>query len=170
MKMQDCQRVDLSYFESAPVRITSEVTIAATADSVFDSFEDAADWPKWASAITRVEWTSPKPYGIGTTRTVYMVGGLIGEEEFIDWERGRRMAFRFTRANMPAAAFAEHYTVTDAGPGRVTVRWVMAMTPSGPGRITMPLFLPLLRVGCQWMLGRFGRLVEGQRAPALTAG
>ena len=34
-----------------------------------------------------MEWTSPKPFGLGTTRTVTMSGDLAGYEEFIAWER-----------------------------------------------------------------------------------
>ena len=33
--------------------------------------------------IQKVEWTSPKPYGVGTTRSVHMMGDMVGYEEFI---------------------------------------------------------------------------------------
>ncbi len=162
MDMHACERVDLAYFDTAPVRIASEVTIAASAADVFACLEDAAAWPKWAPAITHVEWTSPRPFGLGTTRTVSMVGGMVGEEEFIAWEPNRRMAFYFTRANMPAGAFAEDYVVRELGDGRVRVRWTMAMTPTGASKTTMPLVKPLLALMCRLMLLRFGRLVRAR--------
>jgi uncharacterized protein YndB with AHSA1/START domain len=144
------------------VRIVSEVTIAATAADVFACLEDAAAWPRWAPAITHVAWTSPRPFGLGTTRTVSMVGGMVGEEEFIAWEPDRRMAFYFTHANMPAAAFAEDYVVDDLGDGRVRVRWTMGMTPMGASKKTMPLVTPVLAFACRMMLRRFAHLVRSR--------
>jgi hypothetical protein len=56
---------------------------------------DAASWPHWASVITNVTWTCPEPRGVGTTRTVDMRGGIVGDEECLMWEPFNRMAFRF---------------------------------------------------------------------------
>lgn len=164
MEMVNCEPVGLDYFASSPVRIVSEVTVKASAAQAFAALEAAAAWPKWAPAITNVEWTSPRPFGLGTTRTVSMVGGMVAEESFIGWEQDRLMAFYFTRANMPAAAFAEQYELTPVDGGRTRVRWTMGMTPSGSSKYTMPLFTPVLKLSCKWMLGRFGRLVEAEYA------
>jgi uncharacterized protein YndB with AHSA1/START domain len=159
--MYDCKRVDLSFFESAPSSFSAVVEIAATPDRVFDAFEDAHAWTVWAPPIRGVEWTSPQPFGVGTTRTVTMAGNMVGEEEFIAWERGKRMAFYFTRCSTNTIrAFAEDYVVTDLGNGRTRVRWTMAMEPAGISRLTMPAFAPLMRLGLAWMLRRCGRYVE----------
>ena len=83
MEMVNCEPVGLDYFASSPVRIVSEVTVKASAAQAFAALEAAAAWPKWAPAITNVEWTSPRPFGLGTTRTVSMVGGMVAEESFI---------------------------------------------------------------------------------------
>jgi hypothetical protein len=32
---------------------------------------------------------------VGTTRTVDMLGGIVGDEEYLVWEPFTRMAFRF---------------------------------------------------------------------------
>lgn len=164
--MKDCEAIPADYFETAPVRLIVEVDVRATPAAVFDCFRDAAAWPRWAPAITRVTWTSPPPFGIGTTRTVEMRGGMVGEEEFVAWEDGRRMAFRFTRSNVPVRAFGEDYLVTDLGGGRVRVRWNMAMTPEGASAYTTPLMAPLLRAVNRWMLRRMAGLVEKEYASA----
>jgi uncharacterized protein YndB with AHSA1/START domain len=159
--MYDCKPVDMSFLETAPYRLKSVVEIAASPERIFDAFEDPNSWTVWAIPITNVEWTSPKPFGIGTTRTVTMVGNMVGEEEFIAWDRGKRMAFRFNRSStntMPA--FAEDYVVEELDPGRCRVTWTMAMEPGGASRVTMPLTAPLLRMGLQYMLGRFKKYVE----------
>ncbi|MDT5273259.1 MAG: hypothetical protein QOG95_191 [Mycobacterium sp.] len=59
---------------------------------------DAEAWPRWASAITNVTSTSPQPRGVGTTRTVDMRGGIIGDEEYLVWKPFIRIAFGSTKA------------------------------------------------------------------------
>src|SRR5262245_64781245 len=89
--------------------------------------------------ITKVTWTSPQPHGVGTTRTVDMRGGIIGDAgappacggEFLAWEPHSHMAFRFTQASTRSiAAFAEDYRVVPTAAG-CHLTWVMAMKPNG---------------------------------------
>jgi hypothetical protein len=156
----------MEFFDEAPARFVAEVDVAATPDDVFASFEDAAAWPQWALPIKHVEWTSPPPFGVGTTRTVTMMGG-VGKEVFIAWDRGRRMAFRFTETSMPnTAAFAEDYQVTDLGNGRTRVRWIMAMEPTGPSAVMLRVLGFAMQWGLQFMLNRFRTHVEARRARA----
>lgn len=68
--MQQCERVDLGFIESAPFRFVSTVDLAITPEQLFEVLTDAESWPHWATVITEVTWTSPEPRGIGTTRTV----------------------------------------------------------------------------------------------------
>ena len=82
----EMQKVGLDYFENAPYLFRSTVVIRCTPQQLFASFEDADAWPAWAMPITHVEWTSPKPFGVGTTRSVSMLGNLIGHEEFLLWK------------------------------------------------------------------------------------
>ena len=168
--MFPCKKVGLDFLSSAPARFDAQVEVHATPEQIFEVFEDAHAWTVWAPPITNVDWTSPKPYGVGTTRTVSMIGGLVGYEEFIAWERGKRMAFCFVGASRNnVSAFAEDYRVTALGAGKTRVEWTMAMEPAGVGKWTMPLFAPVMRFGLQWMLGRFGRYVEGRRSEARQA-
>lgn len=164
--MHRCREVGLEFFDTAPARFEAVVEIAATPEDVFEAFEDAASWPAWAPPIKRVEWTSPPPFGVGTTRTVTLIGG-VGKEVFIAWERGRRMAFRFTETSMPnTAAFAEDYQVTDLGDGWTRVRWIMAMEPTGASAAVLRVAGFAMRWALQWMLGRFRTHVEARRARA----
>jgi len=131
MVMPSCERVDLSFIDNAPYRFVSTVDLAITPEQLFEVLGDASSWPDWATAITRVTWTSPEPRGIGTTRTVHMRGGIVGHEEFLAWEPHRHMAFRFNEASTDSiAAFAEDYRVVET-PGGCHLTWVMAMKPNG---------------------------------------
>jgi hypothetical protein len=155
------EKVGMDYFESAPQRFDAYQIVRATPSQVFDVFEDAAAWPKWAPPITGVEWTSPFPIEVGSTRVVSMVGGLVGYEEFIAWERGKRMAFRFNAVSKPGTdAFAEDYRVTELAGGRSLVEWTMAMTPSGPGAKAFPVTGPLMSGGLSLMMRRFRKYTE----------
>jgi hypothetical protein len=81
--------------------------------------------------ITKVTWTSPQPHGIGTTRTVDMRGGIVGDEEFLAWKPFSHMAFRFNEASTGSiAAFGEDYRIVPTATG-CNLTWVMAMKPKG---------------------------------------
>jgi uncharacterized protein YndB with AHSA1/START domain len=156
-----CEKVALDYLDSAPVRFTASETISATPEEIFAVFLDGPSWTKWVFAITGVEWTSPFPLEVGSTRTVHMRGGITGYEEFLAWEPGRRMAFRFNEMSKGGAdAFAEDYQVTDLGDGTSRLDWVMAMTPAGAGRYTMPVFKPFIAAFIRRTLANFRRYVE----------
>ncbi|MGE2734340.1 SRPBCC family protein [Mycolicibacterium vaccae] len=145
MAMQACERVDLSFIDSAPFRFVSTVDLAITPEQLFEVLSDAESWPCWATVITDVRWTSPEPRGIGTTRTVTMRGGIVGDEEFLAWDPYRRMAFRFNEASTGSiAAFAEDYRVVRT-PGGCHLTWVMAIKPAGlAARVGMILGRPVM--------------------------
>ena len=99
-------------------------------EMVWKALLDAHAWTQWLP-ITKVTWTSPDPFGPGTTRTVE-VGDQTIEETFFAWEDGRRMAFRFERSTLPVSAAVEDYRVvpTDSG---CELRWT--------GKASAPLMM-----------------------------
>ncbi|MBD2858517.1 SRPBCC family protein [Spongiibacter sp. KMU-158] len=132
-----------------------------SSETLFSSLQSAEDWPCWAKPIQKVEWTSPQPFGIGTTRTVFMSGGMTGYEEFIAWERGREMAFCFTHCSKPNVdSFAERYEITPLAEDRCRLVWTMAMKPKGVSLVIMPVVSPLLRIGVKSMLRSLKRMLE----------
>lgn len=152
MAQHTCEHVDLSYIETAPFRFVSTIDLAITPEQLFDILADETSWPQWATVITKVEWTSPEPRGVGTTRTVHMRGFIVGHEEFLAWEPFSHMAFRFNEANTGSiAAFAEDYRVvaTDTG---CHLTWVMAMTPNG---VAATVGMTLARPVMSWLFQRF---------------
>ena len=89
---------------------------------VWAALLDGPAWAEWLDGITGVDWTSPKPFGIGTTRTVHLKGGQRVEEFFFAWDEGRRMAFYFDRSTLPIKAAVEDYRVRPA-PGGSELIW-----------------------------------------------
>lgn len=162
-----CEKVGLDYFETAPQVHTAHEIVRATPERIFEVFLDGPSWTKWATPITDIEWTSPFPLEVGSTRTVSMVGGLVGYEEFIAWDPPRRMAFRFNEASKEGTeAFAEDYVVTALGDDRSLVEWTMAMTTGGAGAKLSRVTSPIMGFGVRHMLARFRRYVESD--PVLT--
>ncbi len=163
-----CEKVGPEFFENARWCFHANEIVKATPERVFDIFQDAESWTKWALPITDVEWTTPFPLAVGSTRTVTMIGDLVGYEEFITWDPPHRMAFRFNEVSKPGVgAFAEDYTVHDLGDGRSLVEWAMAMAPEGPSARTFGLTAPLMAAGLRFMLSRFRRYVDS--APVLES-
>ncbi|MFV8052382.1 SRPBCC family protein [Mycobacterium sp. 48b] len=147
-----CERVELDFIDRAPFRFVSTVDLAITPEQLFEVLSDATSWPHWATVITNVEWTSPEPRGIGTTRTVTMRGHIVGDEEFLAWEPFSHMAFRFNTSTSNAiSAFAEDYRVVETADG-CHLTWVMAMKPRGlAGRLGMTMGRPVMA----WLFQRF---------------
>lgn len=151
-KSYPCEQVDVHFADTAPYRFVSTVDLGISPQELFGVLSDAESWPVWATVITKVDWTSPAPYGVGTTRTVYMRGGIVGEEVFLAWEPYTRMSFRFDRSSTSAiSAFAEDYRVVETADG-CHLTWIMAIKPNGPaGRIGMALGRPIMG----WLFQRF---------------
>ncbi|CAM4424889.1 Polyketide cyclase / dehydrase and lipid transport [Mycobacterium basiliense] len=166
--MFPCERVDLSFVDpdsgQAPFLFRNSVDLAITPEQLFEVLCDAEAWPRWASVIKKVTWTSAEPHGVGTTRTVDMRGGLVGNEEFFCWEPFTRMAFRFNECSTQAvAAFAEDYRI-EVIPGGCRLTWTMAQRPAGPARLGMVLFGPLLNLGLRRFLRKLRSYTDAQYA------
>lgn len=158
--MYPCERVDLNFIQTAPFRFSNSVDLAITPEQLFDVLADAESWPQWAKVITRVTWTSPKPYGVGTTRTVDMLGGLVGDEEFLAWEPHTYLAFRFnTCSNKAVAAFAEEYRVVQT-PGGCRLTWTLAQKANGPARFGLIAGGPLMNLSFKWFLANLRRYTD----------
>jgi len=124
-----CQTVDLAYLDSALYRIENQVIVNASPGQVFKVFEDENSWPEWVEAINKVEWTSPKPFGVGTTRTV-ILKAVTADEKFIAWDPGKRFTFYFTATSVPFAhKFCEDYQLEPVDKGKTKLTHVVAFQP-----------------------------------------
>lgn len=159
--MTELEPMTLEAIATAPARLSTARVLRATPEAVFDAFEDATSWPRWVPVIASVVWTSELPPRVGSTRTVRMRGGITAEEQFLAYERGRRMAFTFERATIAGLrSFAEDYRVTDVGLGQVRVEWTMAIVADGPAAAGLGPFTRFGSAGLAWSLRRLERLIN----------
>ncbi|CAM2069372.1 SRPBCC family protein [Sulfidibacter corallicola] len=138
----ECQPVDTAFLEEAPLRFVNEAELPMAAERVFAILEDGEAWPRWFKDIRKVTWTTPKPFGVGTTRTVRLATLTVFEYFFI-WEQGHRFSFYFTGHTLPMArAFAEDYQLHSLGPDRCRFLYTVACRPQ-PWMIP---FQPIMRL------------------------
>ena len=167
----ECTRVGTEFLEQTRNVFVAIEIVKATPEQIFDVLEDAHAWTEWALPIQKVEWTSPRPFGVGTTRNVHMMGNMIGYEEFVEWEHGKRMAFTFVGCNKDATSkFLEDYRVTDLGNGSCRVEWYMAMEVNGLSRHIMFLTRPIMRIANRTMFKKFRKYAEAYAAGELSLG
>jgi len=156
-----CGPSDASLYTDAPVRYVFTQELPVTPDTLFDIFEDPDTWAKWALGIARVVWTSEKPYGPGTTRTVIFWGGMEVYEEFLQFDRGREMAFVFYgTSELVWTSFGEHYRIEAIGQKSCRLTWTVAFEPTGAFGRFYPLFGWLMRLNLRsylWRLKGFSR-------------
>ena len=148
-----CHPVDASFFDTAPMRLRNTVERAARPADVFAIFEDGESWPRWFHGIHKVVWTSNKPYGVGTTRSVWLTGITV-DERFFRWEHDRRFSFYLTGHSVPLAhAFAEDYRLDEVAGGETRFTYSVAIEPrlalSVGGPIARTYFGSMVRNACK---------------------
>jgi hypothetical protein len=127
--------VDASFFDSAPFRLRATFNIPRPAADVWAELT-ADDALNWCRIINALEWTSPRPFGVGTTRTVTSLGGTnVLHEHYFQWEEGRRQSFYVLEASGPLfRRFAEDYLVEPTGDASCRFEWTIVSEPRYPGQ------------------------------------
>jgi hypothetical protein len=108
-----------------------------------------------------VNWLSPRPFGVGTTREVVLAPGLTKvHERFFRWEKGHGYSFTVYEANLPVfKRFAEDYVLEPEGLNGDSTRftWTVAIEPRSAFALTFKPLAPVLKLA-------FGRMAaDGQR-------
>jgi len=130
-------RVDEELVATAKALGIAQREMAVSAEQLFATLEDGPSYGKWVPAIREVTWTSSKPFGKGTTRTVNLVGGATVDEVFWAWEPNRRIGFSISASSFRGlSALAELYEITALSSDRCKLRWTLAVCLSGAlGRV-----------------------------------
>jgi hypothetical protein len=141
-----CEPVDESFFATAPVRMRARFEVARAAAEVWG--ELTGERPlHWCRILQQVEWTSPRPFGVGTTREVKALwGASLLREYYFRWEEGRRHSFYVVEMSAPLARrFAEDYLVEPTGEGSCRFTWTIAFEPTPVAIPGVPVNKRLLR-------------------------
>jgi carbon monoxide dehydrogenase subunit G len=129
---------DDEFLRTAPIRFVHDVDVPAAPTRVWEVLASDDALVSWARGITGAEWTSPRPFGVGTTRTV-TVGGRVAalRERFYRWDVGHRMTFTADASSAPGfRRFSEDVALAPTATG-TRLTWTFAIEAA-------PWFAPLL--------------------------
>jgi hypothetical protein len=93
--------VDETFFDIAPFVLSGAFDIPRPAPQVWADLT-ADNRLAWRRILQGITWTSPRPFGVGTTRTVRsLAGASVLNERFFRWEEGRRKSFYVVESSVP---------------------------------------------------------------------
>ncbi|WP_327151669.1 SRPBCC family protein [Nocardia sp. NBC_01329] len=153
---------DDAFLDTAPHRYTHIVDIPASVPQVWDTLVAPDALVSWSPVITAATWTSPRPFGIGTTRDVTLGGLLRLEERFYRWDEGSRMTFTVDAASVPGLKrFAEDITLLPLGTG-ARIIWTFALEGTAALRLPLAAAGPINRFVTKTIAGGTSRRVRTQ--------
>lgn len=145
---------DADFLVSAPHVFRYEKRFAATPERVWESLTSDESLSAWGPSFKKVTWTSPRPFGVGTTRDVVAPGGATMRERYFRWDEGRNHSFYVYESTIPLfRRFAEDYIV-EADGDQTLFTWVLALEPKKAAALPVKVLAPLLKAG-------FGRIPSG---------
>lgn len=133
------QPVDETVFQSAPFLMRETFEVPQPASAVWA--ELTGQKPLWWCRILDCTWTSPRPFGVGTTREVKVLrGALTIREHYFRWdESATRHSFYVTQASVPLFRWlAEDYLVEPVSETSSRFTWTIAAQPRMPAPLADP--------------------------------
>jgi carbon monoxide dehydrogenase subunit G len=158
MTWHQLEPVDEGFFASAPHRYEFPIDLPVPPERVWESLQSDESVAAWGPAVRSLRWTSPRPFGVGTTREVALpLGVMTVRERFIVWDEGTRYAFCGYETNRGFyRRFAENYVIEPrSGGSRLT--WTIAIEPEPRYRRLVELGRPFNRLA----FGQFARSARG---------
>jgi hypothetical protein len=131
--------VDEAFFEAAPFLLREDFDIPRTAAQVWDDI--TAEHPlSWCKVLREIAWTSPRPFGVGTTRRATALGNAtVLNERYFRWEEGRRHSFCVVETSLPLfRSLAEDYLVEPMSESSCRFTWTIAIEPYPLTRLADP--------------------------------
>jgi hypothetical protein len=136
---------DADFFESAPHVFTYQKRFAAPPARAWEQLTSDESITAWGPAIKEVRWTSPRPFGVGTTREVATLGGPRMRERYFRWDEGVRHSFASYESTVPLfKRFAEDYLV-EADGADTLFTWVLAIEPRDAMALPFRVIAPAVK-------------------------
>lgn len=122
----------------------NRVLLAAEPEEVFDVVAGLIPGAEaqWFPNFKSAQWLSPPPHGVGSIRD-YRLTYMRAVEQFLVWERGRRLVFSVSGLSLPLLRrFLEYYEFERIDPGHTSLRWRVCYEPRS---FMMTLIHPIVR-------------------------
>lgn len=127
------QEHDRSWLPQAPLVVSNQVSVPATAAGVFAVLADIDHWHIWCTGVTETVVVGPLKTGIGARRKV-KAGGIRFEEVFVGWEDGVRVTFSGLTTSAPGLrSLVEDWSVDPdpKDPSKALLTQTMGLALSG---------------------------------------
>lgn len=119
------EEADDALFASAPLYHARSVEVPYSVEETWAALTGDG-LSSWTKGVKRLTWTSPRPFGVGTTREIEMGGGFKLRERFFRWDEDEHRK-TFTGVADTRGIFrhlAEDYVVEPTEHGsRLSWRW-----------------------------------------------
>ncbi|MGD8318718.1 MAG: SRPBCC family protein [Myxococcales bacterium] len=157
--------IGLDFFDRAPLRVETTMTARCAPEDLMETLRGDTVWTEWASALKKVEWTSPKPYGQNATRDVTLAGGMVVREIFFHWKENERVAFYVAESTIPKLdVFAEDYRIERIDDDHTKLTWVVAIRNRGFMTVFNPVMPYLLKLIFKGWLKSYKKILEARAA------
>jgi len=132
--------VDEGIFSTAPVRLRDIFEVPQSASLLWGELTDEHPFA-WCRLLRSVSWTSPRPFGVGTTRSARTIGNASAiHARYFRWEEGRRQSFYAVESSLPLfRSLAEDYLVEPTGERTCRFTWTIAIDPHPLSRPANPI-------------------------------
>ena len=146
------------FLEAAPFRYVNTVDLPVAPEPMWAALTADDTLVSWSPLVTGLRWTTPRPFGVGTTREVTILRLLTSRERYYRWDQGRRKTFTVVEVSVPGLRrLAEDYVV-ERTPGGSRFIWTLALEP---GSMLKPI-LRLTNPVTAWILRRVARGMRSQ--------
>ena len=151
------ERPEYSTFTEATHVYRFPARFGVPPERVWESLASDESVKAWGLGVQSLTWTSPRPFGVGTTRDVVLpLRAMTLREEFFRWDEGRGYSFFVREANRPGLrSFAENYELEPDGDGTLFT-WTIALEARSALSPALRLLKPVNKAA-------FGQLVRGGR-------
>ena len=122
-----------AWLTQAPLVVSNDVSVSASAAEVFAVLADIGNWQAWCTGVSETEVVGPLTTGVGARRKV-KAGGVRFEERFVTWEDGVRVTFSGLTSSVPGfRSLVEDWSVTPdlTDPSKSVLTQTMGVALSG---------------------------------------
>jgi hypothetical protein len=149
---------DADFFATAPLVYRYPVRLSVPPQRVWESIASDRSLADWGLGVRRLTWTTPRPFGVDTTREVVLpLSSMTVREHFFRWDEGKGYSFYVYESNRPLVRrFAEDYVIEADGTGSLFT-WTIAIEPR-------PRLTPLMKLLGPVNKASFGRLARGAKS------
>ncbi len=146
MSWYPLEPTDASLFTAAPHIYRFEKHYDAAPEAVWASLSSDESLAAWGPSVKSTTWTTPRPFGVDTTRELALAGGAVKvREHFFRWDEGKGFSFYVAEATVPLFRhFAEDYVLEAEGTG-TRFSWTIAIEAKPKFTLPVRLLSPVNR-------------------------